>query len=91
MSAVAFNLLASSDDLWWLIFAGPLAGSALYSALFLYYRNTDKSHQFEKTTRIEAQPVTGNDVKIDEVHRTQRENINGDNRSDHRERVQRVT
>jgi hypothetical protein len=84
-------LLAAGDDgAGWLLIAGPLAAAATYGALFSYYRNTGKSHEFERTTRIDAQPVVANDSKINEVRRTKRTRIKGDNRNDHRERVQRL-
>lgn len=74
----------------WLLLAGPAAGVALYGMLFRYYRNTDKSHNFERETVIESQPVTGNDNKVDEVRGTKRKKIDGNNVSSYRERVQRV-
>lgn len=74
----------------WLLLAGPAAGIALYTLLFRYYRNTDKSHHFERETAIEAQPITGGDAKVDEVRGTKRTSIPGDNVRRHRERVQRV-
>ena len=85
-------LIAASDDsgAGWLLAAGPAAGAAVYGTLFRYYRNTDKSHDFERETRVEAKPVTAGDAKIDDVRRTKRKRIRGDNRDDHRERVQRV-
>lgn len=74
----------------WLLAAGPAAGGGVYWALFRYYRNTDKSHQFERETLIESQPVQGTDVKVDEVRGTQRTSIDGSNGSKHRQRVQRL-
>lgn len=74
----------------WLLLAGPAAGVAVYTALFRYYRNTDKSHSFERETLIESKPVTGSDAKVDEVRGTKRTSIPGNNVSKHRERVQRV-
>ena len=74
----------------WLLLAGPAAGVALYGVLFRYYRNTDKSHAFERETVIESQPITGNDNKIDEVHGTKRTSISGNNVASYRERVNRV-
>lgn len=74
----------------WLLLAGPAAAVAVYTMLFRYYRNTDKSHSYEHETLIEAQPITGTDNKVDEVRGTQRTSIPGNNANDHRQRVQRV-
>lgn len=74
----------------WLLALGPAGAGALYYGLWRYYRNTDRSHHFERETRIEAQPVTGNDTKVSEVTGTTSSTINGDNRSNHRQRVQRI-
>lgn len=74
----------------WLLLAGPAAGVAVYTMLFRYYRNTDKSHSFERETVIESQPVTGADTKVDEVRGTKRTAIQGNNVRTPRERVQRV-
>ena len=74
----------------WLLLAGPASAVAVYTALYRYYRNTDKSHHFEAETLIESQPVTGTDAKVDEVRGTKRRSIQGNNKSNHRARVQRV-
>lgn len=74
----------------WLLLLGPAGATALYWALYRYYRNTDKSHAFEYETTVEAQPVTGSDRKIDEVKGTQRARIQGDNVRDYRKRVKRM-
>lgn len=74
----------------WLLLAGPLGGGGLYFLLYRFYRNTDKSHSFEREAKIDAQPVTGTDAKIDEVRGTRRSSISGNNVRDFRERVQRV-
>jgi hypothetical protein len=58
--------------------------------LWSYYRNTGKSHSFERETRIGAKPVTGSDRKVDEIRGTKQTSIDGDNHDDHRERVQRL-
>ena len=44
-----------------LLLLGPAGGAGLYWMLYRYYRNTDKSHAFERETEIKAQPVTGAD------------------------------
>ena len=80
----------SDDNGLWLLALGPAGASALYWALYRYYRNTDKSHAFERETDIVAKPVTGSDRKIDEVKGTQRTRINGDNVQAYRQRVERI-
>jgi hypothetical protein len=80
----------SDDSGLWLLLAGPAGATALYWTLYRYYRNTDKSHGFERETKVEAQPVRGTDFKVDEVTGTQRRRINGDNVSDYRARVRRI-
>lgn len=79
----------SDDGGLWLLAAGPVGATALYWALYRYYRNTDKSHAFERETTVEARPVTGSDTKIDTVTGTRETRISGDNVHDYRTRVQR--
>ena len=97
MLAVVLNelaaTLASADDgdsPVFLLVLGPAGGIGAYFLLWRYYRNTHTSHTFEHETRIAAQSITGDDAKIDEVKGTKRSQINGDNRTDHRKRVQRT-
>lgn len=80
----------SDDGGLWLLAAGPAGATALYWALYRFYRNTDKSHSFERETKVEAQPITGSDEKVDTVEGTQRTRIDGDNVAAYRKRVQRV-
>ena len=80
----------SSDGGAWILLAGPAGGVGLYWALFRYYRNTDKSHAFERETAVVAKPVTGSDQKVDEVTGTRESRINGDNVREYRKRVERV-
>ena len=74
----------------WLLALGPAGATALYWALYRYYRNTDKSHAFERETKVQAQPVTGTDRKVDEVKGTRATRIRGDNVRDYRKRVQPI-
>lgn len=93
LSTALATVLASTDSEGspgWLLLAGPAGAAAVYGALYRYYRNTDKSHHFERDTTIESQPVTGSDSKTDEVRGTTRTSISGNNKSKYRERVQRV-
>ena len=80
----------SDDSGLWLLALGPAGATALYWALYRYYRNTDKSHAFERETAVDAQPVTGNDQKIGENNGTQATHIAGNNVGAYRMRVQRV-
>ena len=80
----------SDDGGLWLLALGPAGATALYWALYRYYRNSDKSHAFERDTKIEAKPVTGSDDKVDEVRGTRETRIRGDNVRAYRMRVQRV-
>jgi hypothetical protein len=73
----------------WLLVLGPLGAGGVYFGLWRYYRNTHTSHSFERETRVTAQPITGSEAKVDEVKGTKRRSIDGDNRTSHRERVQR--
>ncbi|MDB6163765.1 MAG: hypothetical protein JWL98_1197 [Xanthomonadaceae bacterium] len=75
-----------------ILLLGPAGGTALYWALYRYYRNTDKSHAFERETAVVAKPVTGaeKDRKVDEVKGTRESRIHGDNVGKYRQRVQRL-
>lgn len=75
-----------------LLALGPAGAAGLYWALYRYYRNTDKSHAFERETAVEAKPVTGadQDRKVDEVKGTQSKRIDDDNVGEYRERVERI-
>jgi hypothetical protein len=81
----------SDDGGLWLLLAGPAGATALYWALYRYYRNTDKSHSFERETKVETKPIeTLVDEKIDTVIGTRETRIDGDNVNEHRRRVQRI-
>jgi hypothetical protein len=75
-----------------LLLLGPAGGAGLYWALYRYYRNTDKSHAFERETTVDAKPVTGaeNDRKVDEIKGTRETRIDGDNVAAYRSRVERI-
>jgi len=79
----------SDDSGLWLLLAGPASATALYWALYRYYRNTDKSHAFERETTVVAKPVTGSDQRVDTNNGTQETRIRGDNVREYRKRVVR--
>ena len=69
---------------------GPAGATGLYWALYRYYRNTDKSHAFERETPVDAKPVTGSDQKVGTNNGTQEVRIEGDNVREYRRRVERI-
>ena len=79
-----------SDDALWLLAAGPAGAVGTYWLIYRYYRNTDKSHQYERDTIIEAQPVGGGEERINHISKTRDSDIDGDNKNDHRRRVERI-
>jgi hypothetical protein len=83
-------LQASEGDLGWLLAMGPVGAAVTYWSIYRYYRNNDKSHAYERDTLIEAKQVQGGEQKVDHISKTRDTTINGDNKSNHRHRVQRV-
>ena len=73
-----------------LLALGPAGAAGLYWALYRYYRNTDKSHAFERETRVDAKPVTGSESKVGTNNGTQDRRIKGDNVREYRKRVERI-
>ena len=82
----------SNDSGLALLLLGPAGAAGLYWALYRYYRNTDKSHAFERETAVEAKPVTGSerDRKVDDIKGTRESRIKGDNVAAYRTRVERI-
>ena len=75
-----------------LLLLGPAGATGLYWMLYRHYRNTDKSHAFERETTVDAKPVSGSDQdrKMDEVKGTRETRISGDNVREFRKRVKRI-
>ena len=73
-----------------LLALGPAGAVGLYWALYRYYRNTDKSHAFERESKVEAKPVTGSDQQIGTNNGTRESRIEGDNVREYRQRVGRT-
>lgn len=82
----------SDDGGLWLLALGPAGAAGLYWGLYRYYRNTDKSHAFERETAVDAKPVTGadQDRKVGEVKGTRESRIKGGNAGAYRSRVQGI-
>ena len=79
-----------SEAILLLLALGPVSAAGFYWAIYRHYRNTDKSHAFERETAVDAKPVTGSDQKVDEVKGTRETRIGGDNVNAYRKRVQRI-
>jgi len=77
----------SDDNSLALLLLGPASSVGLYWALYRYYRNTDKSHAFERETKVDAKPVTGSDEKVGTNNGTRERRISGDNVREYRRRV----
>lgn len=90
VAAAAIAQASDSDGALWLLAAGPAGAAATYWAIFRYYRNTDKSHAYERDTFIESQPVRGGEEKVGHISKTRKRGIPGDNGRKHRQRVQRI-
>jgi hypothetical protein len=80
----------SDDTTLALLALGPAGAVGLYWALYRYYRNTDKSHAFERETQVRAEPASGSDVKVGTNNGTQDRRISGDNVREYRRRVDRI-
>lgn len=72
-----------------LLALGPASAAGFYWMIYRYYRNTDKSHAFERETAIDVLALTGSesDRKVSEIRGTQATRIRGDNVDQHRQRV----
>jgi hypothetical protein len=73
-----------------LLLLGPGGATGLYWMLYRFYRNTDKSYDFEHKATVEAKPVTGDDGKVGQVTGTTETHIPGNNVRKYRDRVRRV-
>lgn len=90
MLGVLAEVGGEGGDAFWLLLAGPAAGGGVYWTLYRTYRNTDKTHRFERDTHIDSQPVTGHDKKVKERRGTRSAGIDGENSRAHRQRVRRL-
>lgn len=79
----------NNEGILFLLALGPASAAGFYWAIYRHYRNTDKSHAFERETAVEVIRLSGSehDRKVDEVRGTRRTRIDGDNVGKHRERV----
>lgn len=73
-----------------ILLLGPAGAGGLYWMLYRYYRNTDKSYDFEHKAAVVAKPVSGEDEKVGVVTGTRETHIQGNNVRSYRDRVRRV-
>jgi hypothetical protein len=73
-----------------MLLLGPAGAGGLYWMLYRYYRNTDKSFDFEHKAKVEGNIGPAEDDMIGEVKGTQKKSIDGNNVNDYRQRVRRV-
>jgi len=83
---IALITLDSESPLW-LLAVGPVGATSFYWAVWMAYRNTDKSHAFEHETEVIVSNMTGEDVKVGENNGTQKRWIQGRNDDKPRERL----
>ncbi|CAM4051488.1 hypothetical protein M3A96_11200 [Helcobacillus massiliensis] len=67
-----------------------LVGLTVYFAIYQYYRNTDKSYEFETQTSVEVVDVQMYDRPTRRYDSLRSRMMNGHNTLDHRQRVRRV-
>jgi hypothetical protein len=81
--------MENNEGILFLLALGPASAAGFYWAIYRHYRNTDKSHAFERETAVAVIRLSGgeHDRKVDEVRGTKRTRIDGDNVGKHRERV----
>ncbi len=72
-----------------ILLIGPGGAAGLYWMLYRYYRNTDKSFDFEHKAKVEAKVVAVDDTKVGTNNGTTQSRINGDNVRSYRNRVKR--
>jgi hypothetical protein len=72
-----------------LLALGPVSAAAFYWLMHRHYRNTDKSHAYERETAVQVLALKGaeSDCKIDVILGTRASRIEGNNVSEHRQRV----
>ena len=84
---IAAVVLASDDWVGWLLAIGPVGAASFYWAVWMAYRNTDKSHAYEHETEIVVSGMTGADVKVGTNNGTRDSRIQGMNSDSPRQRV----
>jgi hypothetical protein len=89
MLDVTFALIvaASDDGPGWLLALGPVGAASFYWAVWMAYRNTNKSHSYERETAVVVSNMTGDDKKVGENNGTRARWIQGRNDDKPRQRL----
>ena len=72
-----------------LLSLGPAGGTAVYWALYRHYRNTDKSHDYERETKVGSKRVTGTQRLSSKAKGLENKRIRNENTKWYRQRVRR--
>ncbi|MBN9139498.1 MAG: hypothetical protein J0H23_01605 [Micrococcales bacterium] len=80
-------ITADSDWPGWLLALGPVGAASFYWAVWRAYRNTDKSHSYERETEVVVSNLFGEDVKVGENNGTRARWIQGRNDDKPRQRL----
>ncbi|SJM69911.1 hypothetical protein [Gulosibacter sp. 10] len=76
-----------SENILYLLLAGPLAGVLFYGAKMRRYRNHDKRYEYEHKSASEVANLQSYDQKVNKIVGTRKRRIDGDNSRDPRERL----
>lgn len=71
-----------------ILLVGPAGGVAFYTFVYLYYRNTNKSHNFEHETAVKVSNMRRHDRKVKELRGVRDASTDHANTHTHRVRVQ---
>lgn len=82
-----YLIFFEGDNPFIFLLAGPILGAAFYFVVFRFYRNTNKSHSFEKETRVASKNFQANDNKIGERNGQRNRYMRSANHTKHRSRV----
>lgn len=70
--------------------AGPGVFVGVYYAIYRYYRNTDKRHEYERETEVSVGNLQAGDHRRGSKNRQRNRTMNGANEDDHLQRVRRI-
>lgn len=81
------NLVLADDVPVWLLIFGPAGAVGFYLMVWRSYRNTDKSHSYERETQVTVSDLTGADAKVATNNGTRDRWIRGRNDTNPRQRL----